>query len=110
MDAPNARTCRLTYINHHVPRHRQRQGKYKNFRKGIDELLQEGAVQLLYERNDQGQTSPILAAVGQLQFEVVQYRLQEEYGVVRACVRAYAFCGWFCFSGRSRWWIATQGA
>jgi peptide subunit release factor RF-3 len=45
-------------------------------------------VQLLYERNDQGQNSPILAAVGQLQFEVVQYRLKEEYGVVRACVRS----------------------
>lgn len=40
-------------------------------------------MQLLYERNDEGENSPILAAVGQLQFEVVQYRLQEEYGVVR---------------------------
>lgn len=45
--------------------------------KGVDELLEEGAVQLLYERGDEGQQNPILAAVGQLQFEVVQYRLKE---------------------------------
>lgn len=56
-------------------------GKYKSFKKGIDELLEEGAVQLLYERNDEGKTSPILAAVGPLQLEVVSYRMKEEYGV-----------------------------
>jgi len=55
--------------------------KYKNFRKGLDQLLEEGAVQLLYGRNDEGLQSPILAAVGELQYEVVQYRLKDEYGV-----------------------------
>jgi peptide chain release factor 3 len=43
--------------------------KYKQFQKGISELLGEGAVQVLYSM-DPGQTNPILAAVGQLQFEV----------------------------------------
>lgn len=54
---------------------------YKKFQKGITELLDEGAVQLLRDRNDDGSASPILAAVGQLQFEVVEYRLKAEYSV-----------------------------
>ena len=42
------------------------------------QLSDEGAIQLLksYEREDL-----IFAAVGQLQFEVMQYRLKDEYGV-----------------------------
>ena len=54
---------------------------YKAFRKGIDQLLDEGAVQALRQRNDDGGGPLMLAAVGQLQFEVVQARLQNEYGV-----------------------------
>lgn len=54
---------------------------YKNFRKGLAQLLEEGAVQLLRARGDQGNEDPILAAVGQLQFEVVQRRLTDEYNV-----------------------------
>eukprot|EP00640_Fibrocapsa_japonica_P000987 CAMPEP_0113945122 /NCGR_PEP_ID=MMETSP1339-20121228/38496_1 /TAXON_ID=94617 /ORGANISM="Fibrocapsa japonica" /LENGTH=515 /DNA_ID=CAMNT_0000950535 /DNA_START=304 /DNA_END=1851 /DNA_ORIENTATION=+ /assembly_acc=CAM_ASM_000762 len=55
--------------------------KYKNFRKGIDQLLEEGAVQLLRAKDDDGNGNPILAAVGALQFDVVQHRLKDEYGV-----------------------------
>lgn len=54
---------------------------YKSFQKGIDQLLAEGAVQALRQRNDDGGGPLILAAVGQLQFEVVQARLKSEYGV-----------------------------
>jgi peptide chain release factor 3 len=54
---------------------------YKNFRKGLRQLLEEGAVQMLRAKEDQGNEDPILAAVGQLQFEVVQRRLQDEYNV-----------------------------
>jgi len=50
--------------------------KYKNYRKGLKELLEEGAVNMLRDRDDDGNGSPILAAVGQLQFDVVQYRLE----------------------------------
>ena len=53
---------------------------FKNFRKGVNELREEGAVQILYD-NDESKRDPILAAVGQLQLEVVQHRLQNEYGV-----------------------------
>ena len=53
---------------------------FKNFRKGVNELREEGAVQILYDK-DQSKRDPILAAVGQLQLEVVQHRLSSEYGV-----------------------------
>lgn len=53
-------------------------GKRKSFDKGVQQLSDEGAIQLL-RTSDQGM--PIFAAVGQLQFEVLQYRLRDEYGV-----------------------------
>ncbi|MFM7364876.1 MAG: peptide chain release factor 3 [Cuspidothrix sp.] len=54
--------------------------KFKQFQKGVSELREEGAVQIMYS-TDEAKREPILAAVGQLQFEVVQFRLQNEYGV-----------------------------
>ncbi|CAI2688171.1 peptide chain release factor 3 [Apilactobacillus kunkeei] len=50
--------------------------KQKSFHKGIQQLVQEGAVQLYtsYTTGDY-----ILGAVGQLQFEVFQFRMQNEY-------------------------------
>jgi peptide chain release factor 3 len=54
---------------------------YKNFRKGLNQLLEEGAVQMLRAKEDQGNEDPILAAVGQLQYDVVQRRLKDEYNV-----------------------------
>ncbi|HEY9702696.1 MAG TPA: peptide chain release factor 3 [Allocoleopsis sp.] len=54
--------------------------KFKQFHKGVSELREEGAVQIMYSADD-SKRNPILAAVGQLQFEVVQFRLQNEYGV-----------------------------
>ncbi|APB33673.1 peptide chain release factor 3 [Gloeomargarita lithophora Alchichica-D10] len=53
--------------------------KSKSFQKGVTELSEEGAVQMLYS-TDESRRDPIVAAVGQLQFEVVQFRLQSEYG------------------------------
>jgi len=54
-------------------------GKRKAFDKGILQLSDEGAIQVLksYEHSSE----LIFAAVGQLQFEVMQYRLKDEYGV-----------------------------
>lgn len=43
---------------------------YYSLLQGVNELLDEGAVQMLRDRNDDGAGLPILAAVGQLQFEV----------------------------------------
>ncbi len=54
-------------------------GKRKAFDKGIAQLSNEGAIQILQESQAGG--GLIFAAVGQLQFEVMQYRLRDEYGV-----------------------------
>jgi peptide chain release factor 3 len=52
--------------------------KMKALQKGLSQLCEEGATQLFrpLRNNDL-----ILGAVGQLQFEVVAFRLQDEYGV-----------------------------
>jgi peptide chain release factor 3 len=51
----------------------------KKYRAGLEQLLKEGVVQSFTPRNcPPGST--LLAAVGPLQFEVVQFRLQSEYG------------------------------
>jgi len=59
--------------------HNPNPSKFKQFRKGVDQLLQEGVVQVFHLK-DSVQRVPLLAAVGPLQFEVVQYRLESEYG------------------------------
>jgi peptide chain release factor 3 len=57
--------------------------KHKQFEKGITQLAHEGAVQILRSyRNPKD--PPLVAAVGKLQFEVLQFRLKEEYGVSSA--------------------------
>ncbi len=55
--------------------------RMKALQKGLSQLCEEGATQLLkpLRNNDL-----ILGAIGQLQFEVVAFRLQDEYGV--SCV------------------------
>jgi peptide chain release factor 3 len=52
--------------------------KYKQYHKGISQLTEEGAVQVF---KVPGRDEIILGVVGELQFEVFQYRLQSEYGV-----------------------------
>jgi peptide chain release factor 3 len=59
--------------------HNPNPSNYKKFRDGLDQLLQEGVVQSYYLKNTM-QKVPLLGAVGPLQFEVVQYRLNDEYG------------------------------
>ena len=54
-------------------------GKRKSFDKGIHQLVEEGTIQLLKSPAHEGDL--IYAAVGKLQFEVMQYRLKDEYGV-----------------------------
>ncbi|MGY0684406.1 peptide chain release factor 3 [Mammaliicoccus sciuri] len=52
--------------------------KQKHFHKGIEQLVQEGAIQL-YKTLHTNQI--ILGAVGQLQFEVFEHRMKNEYNV-----------------------------
>jgi peptide chain release factor 3 len=54
--------------------------KRKQLKKGLDQLSEEGAVQLFFDRM-RLERDPVLGAVGVLQFEVIQHRLKSEYGV-----------------------------
>jgi peptide chain release factor 3 len=52
--------------------------RYKQFRKGVEQLDHEGVVQVL--RSDlRGDQAPVLAAVGPMQFEVVTHRMESEF-------------------------------
>jgi len=51
-------------------------GKTKQFRKGIAELADEGVVQLF----NLSEQTPLIGVIGQLQFDVFKYRLEDEYG------------------------------
>jgi len=52
--------------------------KRKAFDKGMEQMAQEGTVQIMKSLND---LESLVAAVGRLQFDVLQYRLREEYRV-----------------------------
>ncbi len=54
--------------------------KRKQLKKGLEQLSEEGAVQVFYHR-EQLERDPILGAVGRLQFEVIKHRLKSEYDV-----------------------------
>ncbi len=58
--------------------HNPSTAKYKRFREGLDQLLAEGVIQQFLMPGSMTRT-PLLGAVGPLQFEVVQYRLESEY-------------------------------
>jgi len=62
--------------------------KYKQFDKGLAQLEEEGAILVLYPE-DGSRREPILGAVGDLQFDVVQARLKTEYGVETAIQRLH---------------------
>jgi len=64
----------FTYLYNPVP------SKFKPFRLGLEQLILEGVVQQ-FTVKDAPPSTPLLAAVGPLQFEVTQYRLEAEYGV-----------------------------
>jgi len=54
--------------------------KRKQFVKGVEQIAQEGAIQIFHEP-DTGMERVIVGVVGVLQFEVLEYRLKNEYNV-----------------------------
>lgn len=54
--------------------------KRKQLKKGLEQLAEEGVVQV-YKQRGLGDKDPILGAVGALQFEVLEHRLKAEYTV-----------------------------
>ncbi len=66
--------------------------KTKQLRAGLEQLGEEGAIQIFHPLDG---SAPILGAVGQLQFEVVVYRLAHEYGAeVRLIPVSYYAARW----------------
>jgi len=72
--------------------------KFKQLAKGIDQLMDEGVAQL-FTSNLNGRK--IIGTVGALQFEVIQYRLEHEYG---------AKCRWEPISIHKACWIRSENA
>ena len=69
--------------------------KQKQFREGLDQLLDEGVIQA-FTTADTGLNTSLLGAVGQLQFDVVMHRLQTEYGAnPRIEPAPFAIVRWF---------------
>ena len=68
--------------------------KRKQFIKGINEIAQEGAIQIFQEFNT-GMEEVIVGVVGTLQFDVLNYRLQHEYNVeIRLEKLPYEYIRW----------------
>lgn len=66
--------------------------KSKQFQKGIDQLTEEGMIQVFRTVNFD---DILLGVVGQLQFEVFEYRMKGEYGVdVQLQRMSYQFARW----------------
>jgi peptide chain release factor 3 len=58
-------------------------GRAKQFRTAVEQLASEGVVQVL--RSDRrGESTPVFAAVGPMQFEVASHRMDTEFGVTIA--------------------------
>lgn len=70
-----------TFAPEHFARVRQIDTmKRKQFVKGINQIAQEGAIQIFQEVNS-GMEEIIVGVVGVLQFDVLKYRLENEYNV-----------------------------
>ena len=68
--------------------------KRKQFQKGISQLSEEGAIQT-FRRDETGLEEFIVGVVGELQFDVLTYRLKGEYGVDLLMDRLpYRFVRW----------------
>lgn len=67
--------------------------KHKQYQKGVDQLTEEGTIQVFHSAGVFDET--ILGVVGQLQFEVFEYRMKAEYGVDVMLQRlTYQFARW----------------
>ena len=68
--------------------------KRKQFVKGIEQIAQEGAIQIFQEYS-QGFEEILVGAVGELQFDVLKFRLLQEYNVeIRLETLPYEYIRW----------------
>jgi len=67
----------------------------KQFDRGLKQLVEEGAIQVFYEAKSM-RREMILAAVGELQFDVVRFRLESEYNAPTSISwRPHKLARWF---------------
>lgn len=78
------------YVNNADP------SKFKQFAKGLDQLMDEGVAQLFVREDNQRK---IIGVVGALQFDVIQYRLEHEYG---------AACSYETVHLHKACWVSSQ--
>lgn len=68
--------------------------KRKQFIKGVSQIAQEGAIQIFQEYNT-GMEEIIVGVVGVLQFDVLKFRLENEYGVeIRMDAMPHEYIRW----------------
>ncbi len=73
--------------------------KRKQFLKGVNQIAQEGAIQIFKEFNS-GMEEIIVGVVGVLQFDVLKFRLESEYGVeIRMDQLPYEYIRWIANPG-----------
>ena len=72
--------------------------KRKQFVKGVEQIAQEGAIQIFQEYNT-GMEEIIVGVVGVLQFDVLKYRLENEYN---------AKCRWEPISLYKTCWVESD--
>ena len=84
-----------TFAPEHFARVRQVDTmKRKQFMKGMQQIAQEGAIQIFQEYN-MGMEEVIVGVVGVLQFDVLKYRLENEYNVeIRMDTLPYEHIRW----------------
>ena len=81
LSQPQQMMASETFAPEHFARVRQVDTmKRKQFVKGINQIAQEGAIQIFQEYNT-GMEEIIVGVVGVLQFDVLKYRLKNEYNV-----------------------------
>jgi len=89
--------------------------KHKQFRRGIEQLDEEGVIQVMRSER-RGDQSPILGAVGPMQYEVTEARLRSEFGApIRltpldytvACITTRESAG--VLAGRSECEVVSRG-
>lgn len=73
-------TVFLNFLRKIFQRLRNDRMKRKQLKKGIEQLTEEGVVQVYFQPG-QGDVVPILGAVGELQFEIFKQRIETEYGI-----------------------------
>lgn len=84
-----------TFAPEHFARVRQIDTmKRKQFLKGVSQIAQEGAIQIFQEYNT-GMEEIIVGVVGELQFQVLEFRLKNEYNVdVKLDILPYEYIRW----------------